>query len=589
VDPGRRPTLGIILCLGLLALATLAATWPLPVRLGTHLPGNLGHPGLQGDVFFQWNLHRQMEEGGIDHLRSSFTHYPEGEELRAKVAFSLHLGLYVVLMLFCDLITAHNLAVLLILYANGVAAWLLLRERTRSATFAVCGAVLFALGPFVQLKLDQGFVQKITLFHLPLFALFLLRAAEGRRVRDALLAATFLTVGLLVYPPFAAFDLLLAMPLVANALGRRAGRGRLLPLLLTLAVVTLGLLAMLWVVGREDFVQGDPMPLSFEQFRSQGGYLDLTRPFRCFPYLGTFPDRPFQAFNETLPLGLPILPLLLAGWAACVGRRAALWLLLLTAALTVLMAGPYLLHSGEPVLIDGRPVPLPLLLVEALPFSQALRFPIRLYPWLQLALLLAAGEAVSWLGSRAEKSRGWARAARLLPAALGLLVVVEPLLVFPEYRRLRVEELRPSQYCAVARERGARAALHLPYFAPGPHDYLMAAVLCDQAIVNPWSWRPPAIDIPAPDAGKAARERFIGQLAEHRVGVIVVHPVGYAYYDRHPEAPEPSLGQRELGFGGADVEAWLERALGPPQALPADGVLVYRVSLPDSGDATLSD
>ena len=53
--------------------------------------------------------------------------------------------------------------------------------------------------------------------------LFLLRVLEHRRRRDALLCGLFLVVAALVYPPFAAFDVILAGVLVAAEAARRAG------------------------------------------------------------------------------------------------------------------------------------------------------------------------------------------------------------------------------------------------------------------------------------------------------------------------------------------------------------------------------
>ncbi|MCD4750109.1 MAG: hypothetical protein K8R59_12115, partial [Thermoanaerobaculales bacterium] len=85
----RRRLFGII-SLFLLLIATLVLTWPLILHMDTYTVGLLDHPGLQGDLFFQWNIGRQMEEGGtVNYLRSPYTRYPEGQAFRAKIAFSL--------------------------------------------------------------------------------------------------------------------------------------------------------------------------------------------------------------------------------------------------------------------------------------------------------------------------------------------------------------------------------------------------------------------------------------------------------------------------------------------------------------------
>lgn len=581
MDHPAHPGLQTSAALGVLLLVTLALTWPLPVTLGTHLPGFNDHPGLQGDLFFQWNLERQMSEGSVDHLASPYTLYPEGERFRPKVAFSLHLVLYVVLMTVFDLFTAHNLAVLLILFANAVAAWMLFRERTSSTVFALGCALLFAFGPWMQLKLDQGFVQKITLFHLPLFILFLIRVLEHRRRRDVLWCGFFLVIGALVYPPFAVFDVLLAAALIASHIVQSRERPQRLGPLAGLAAVMILIFAAVWIVGREDFIIGDRLAVSLEGFRSQGGYLDLFHPWKFFPYLGTFGDRPFQAIVERLPLGLPLVPLALATAAAVVGRRWARWLLTLSVGLIVLMAGPYLLRSGELVILGGRPLPMPFLLFEQLPLSQAFRFPIRIYPWMQLALLLASCEAVAWLQQKSAthpRTRRWAGA---VPVVAAVLIVAEPLLLFPEYRGFHIEELRVPSTCGVATATEAGAALHLPFYPPGPHDYLMTAVMCDRPIVNAWQRNAPPLTIPHPGAATDDLRSFAEALSRADVAAVILHPKAYGFYASHPELDEPSLGDRGAGHTGEEVRAYLETLFGPAEVVD-DGSHVFRVRSSDS-------
>jgi hypothetical protein len=566
-----------------LLLATLAMTWPLPVSLSTHLPGYTDHPGLQGDLFFQWNLQRQMREGRLDHMASPYTLHPTGERFRAKVVFSLHLGLYALLMMFFDLFTAHNIAVLLILFSNAVAAWLLFRERSSSGLLAIGCALLFAFGPWVQLKLDQGFVQKITLFHLPLFVLFLTRALDRRRWQDAGWCGLFLVVGALVYPPFAIFDVVLATALIAPAIGASRRRGRPGRLLVGLAAVLLLIFILVWIVGRDDFVAGDRLALSLESFRSQGGYLDLCHPIRGVVYHGTFGDRPFQTLVERLPLGIPIVPLALACVAAFTGRSSPRWLLGLSLGLVILMAGPYLMCRGELVTVNGRPVPLPFVLLEQLPFSQAFRFPIRAFPWLVLALLLASCEAVDWLRAKIADGDPKPAATRGAAVAAAILIVVEPLIVFPEYRGVHVERPRPPSSCNIDRADPNGAVLHLPFYPPSPHEYLMAAVLCDRPIVNAWQRNPTPLAIPAPDAGPDRIAAFRDQLASAGVEAVVLHPEAYGFYETHPDLDEPSLGRRADGFTGDDVRNWLERSFGAAEPR-GDRTLVFAVRSSDSTD-----
>jgi len=577
VGQAVSPRLTVLLGFALLLLATILVTWPMPASLGTVVVGHVNHPGLQGDLFFQWNISRQMEEGSVDYLRTPYLRYPEGQEFRPKVIFSLHLALYSMFMLAADVLTARNLTVLLVLFLNGAAAWLLLWDRFRNAAFAHAGALLFAFGPFVHLKLDQGFVQKAVLFHLPFFVLFFLRMLERRRVLDAVWSGVFLVLSLLVYPPFAVFNGMIGVALLVASGFRRVASRRLALQLGVLGLVALPCVVLVWALGRDDFVMVHQLHLNLDKFWSQGGYLDLLHPFRCYPYLGTFPGRPTQIFVVQLPLGLPLVPLVLAVVGAAARRRYAGWLLAFGLAATLLMAGPYLTASGELVRVGGRPVPLPLLLLDRLPFGQAFRFPIRIFPWLQVALLLAAGEGIAWLTAKTSASSRGARAATVLPILAAAFIVLEPWLIFPEYRRLRIEELERPAYCSDDLVRGSSAVLHLPYFPPGIHEYELQAVLCNTAIVNSYERKAPPIDIPAPDAGSSQKRSFVRLLADSGIGSVVVHPAYFDDLGRKRKAREPSLGRSKGRFTGRDVEAWLEELLGAPKLYLEDGVLLYGV------------
>ncbi|MEN8163579.1 MAG: glycosyltransferase family 39 protein [Acidobacteriota bacterium] len=576
----RRRKWIVIGSLGLLLVVTVALTWPLILHMDTHVVGHLDHPGLQGDLFFQWNIGRQMEAGeGLDYLGSPFTRYPEGQRFRAKVAFSLHLALYTFFMVFTDLLTARNLAVLLVLFLNAAAAWRLAWERFRSPVFAMVFALLFAFSPFVYLKLNQGFLQKATLFYLPLFVLFFLRLLEKHRLRDAVGSAVFFSVGMLVYPPSAVFTSLLGLALLFGT-GMQSLRWRSLvrPLAFFCLCVLPCVLTVL-VVGKNDFVMAHRMQLDLESFRSQGGYLDLLHPFRFFPYLGTFPGSPTRGFIEELPLGLPLLPLALAVTAAVFARRRfAGWLLGFSMAVAVVMAGPYLMNSGQLVEFGGRVVALPLLLLDRLPAGQAFRFPIRLFPWLQLALLLAAGEGFLWLKDRMKAWARFPRVASLAPFLVGLVMLAEPRLLFPEYGTFHTEALVEPSYCRVPCIQNGDAVLHLPYFAPGIHRYQFEAVLCDVAMMNPVKRAPSPVAIPPADASDRQKRRFLEVIAENGVRSIVVHPDLYRLMEENPYADAPSLGPVERALKGDDVAAWLEHNLGPPLLPEGSGVLVFEVN-----------
>ena len=232
--------------------------------------------------------------------------------------------------------------------------------------------------------------------------------------------------------------------------------------------------------------------------------------------------------------------------------------------------------------LGDRPIPLPLALVGDTPYSLAFNYPVRMAPWVVAALLLGAGGAEHWLREGLQRRwPSWPTAPLLASAVLSLALIAEARLPFPEYRRLHVEEVSVPEHCAIV-PRDA-AVLHLPYFAPGPHVYEFACMLCDRPAVNSSLAAPPPVRIPLPGEPESTRRLFLDQLAEAGVSHVLVHPAHYGTIRALEGHSEPSLGPTEAGYTGRDVEHWLSQLCGPPQQFPAEGVHAYRV--PSAGSA----
>lgn len=577
--PGRRRWLAIAAGVAVLGGATLLAAWPLPARLGTALPGSLDHPGLQGDLFFQWNLWRQMEEGGFpDHLRTDYLRVPEGQEFETKVGFSLNLALFALLMVPFDLLTAHNLAVLLILLLNGWAMYVAALARRYSVLFALGAAMAFALGPFVFLKLDQGFVQKSMIFTVPPFIAFALQALERLRWRPAVGAAAMVGLAALIYPPYAVYHLLFAAVL-APAVLARVGRWRAAVALVG-GLVALSAVLLLLAPPGGGGAASSPLTLDAESPKLvPDGTLDPSRPLRWEPYRQVPPGAPVE-FVRGLPMGLPLFACVLCLVAAFRRRRAALPLLVASSAFALLMAGPTVAVGGVPVTLGGRWIPLPLALVTDTPYSLAFNYPVRMAPWVVAALLMGAGEGDRWLRERLDRRwPGRTGMAIVASAILALALVAEARLPFPEYRRLHVEDVSVPEHCGLIPEDAA--ILHLPYFAPGPHLYEFASVLCDRPTVNSGLAAPPPVRIPLPSDPESTRRYFLDQLARDGVSHVLVHPAYYGTIGKLEGHNEPSLGPAEEGHRGRDVEHWLTGLCGPPQQFPAEAIHAYRVPAAD--------
>ena len=566
---GRRPDLADGAALVAILAAVLYFAWPLPSGLGSMLPGHQGHSGLQGALFFEWNIQRKLAEGRLPGwFGSPWVALPEGLPFETKVVFSGFLLLFMLLSVPLDLVPAHNATVLVALVLGAGCAFALLRERCRSAAWALAGALLFGIGPYVALKLEQGFIHKATLFPLPLAVLLGLRLLERPSARTAAGFLALLGLTGLVYLPFAGFLLLMLAPVAVSILVRRLGWGRVRAPLLGAA----GLLLVLLLAAAGSLHTGHAWPGSMDlgagAYRLEGGYLEPLRFYRWHPYLEVPPGVP-EAFVASLTLGLPVLAGALACLAAWRGVGLARAWLLAAALLLLLMAGPVLLDGGEPVRLGRWEVALPLRLVAAMPLGAVFRMPIRMLPFVQLALLLAAGELfVPGRGGRVA----W-RGLRGLAALLGAVVLIETWLLFPEYRHLRVEPVRTPEFCAAEAGDGD-AVLHYPWNPTRFHAYVFFAALCDRPMVNNDLWRPPHLMLPQASDGEDVKLRFLESLSAMGVGWVLVHQDEYAARSQAPD---------DHGLpSDAGVETWLGELCGPPRRYPGDALLAWRLD-PETG------
>ncbi|MFH1464910.1 MAG: hypothetical protein ABIO70_11050 [Pseudomonadota bacterium] len=523
-DPTRSGPLRLLKAYGLDGLCLLALLGALAWMMGPGLlspadwiVGHQSHPGLQGDMIFQWNLWRQMAEGHLPRLlHSPYLAFPGGQDFALRVAFSLNLAIDLVFLRVFGLWRGHGLGLAFTLWLNGAAMYALARWRGAGRGFALGAALVFAFGPYAGLKLSQGFTHKMVIFPIPLFLLALLAALREPRPRAwALLAAA---AGLVTwaYPPYLGFCLVLTAPMLLGELARRRGWRPWVAPVAALAGVAALVGTGAWLVGHH-VVAPAAMDLGIGHFFTEGGYLEPANLVRWFPYLDVPHGAP-QEFVRGLPLGLPLLAGALTLAAALrPGRERGLALGAL--ALLVLMAGPWPLHDGELVALFGRVVPLPLRYLSALPLGSVFRMPIRSMPVVQAGLLLAAAGVLVRL-----RVRGLSAGQRgLLQAAVGLAMVLEGWFVFPEYHRLVVQEVATPSFCQEPGVLGPGALYHLPLTTAGPHVQGYISVLCDRPMVNADLFGEPSTVFPRAAASQEEKLAFLTKIVREGTDTVVVH------------------------------------------------------------------
>ena len=178
--------------LGYMFLAC-AVTWPLPLRLQTHL---LGSP--EGDTgIYVWNLwifrHELLRHA---HLPVSTDHvfaYTGGAD------FSLHnytplAGLFALPLIGpLGIVSAYNLVLILFVALSGAAMFLLARRLGLAPPWAWLAGAVFAASP-VLISRTTAHLSLVTAAPLPLFLWALLRTLDSRRVRDALLVGALVAL-----------------------------------------------------------------------------------------------------------------------------------------------------------------------------------------------------------------------------------------------------------------------------------------------------------------------------------------------------------------------------------------------------------
>ena len=563
----------ILVALAVYSVLAVVVSWPLLAHLDRDIIGHIDHPACRGDLFYQHDMQQQMERGEFPHHRRLVTlNHPEGLQLPAKDMFALHLMIYAAFMTVFGLLASHNLAVLAMMVLDALCMHLLIRERTGREDFAYLSGLLFGFGCFVMLKVQQGFPQKACLFLLPLFVLFLLRAIERRKVVDHLLVFACFLAMLWVYPPFAFFDLLIAVPLI---FGRALRSGRFWDDIWAFAPALLAVAAVFAVVAYTQ--RGDPdtttVYVDLARYKTEGGYMPLLQPFLWQPYANTFETPPVYWVPD-LPLGFPVAVCGLVLLAVVIRARDARLMVLIALGLVVLMLGPYLSFGGEPGDPGATTIDLPFYYLASLPGGGVLRYPIRLYPWVLTLLLLAAGSGLGEI-QRAVRARDVSRW-----IVLGLLVAtfVESRVLFPQYCRIWSTPLPTRQFYDEIRDEPFTALMMLPPKPMHRNGYLMDPILSGRALVNGYWGGDSDLEVPQAHAPRSEKEAFLDTLREYDVGYVVVK---LENLDPVYLAMRADLPPGEVTNHGPMPYDWLDGLCGRPRIYAADAMAVYRLPAGD--------
>ncbi len=465
-----RPALGkrwIMIILLAYTGTAIGMTWPLAARLTTHLPGH-----TTDTLVHYWNgwWVRQALSTGQSPFYTPYLFYPKGLSLVTHNFAWPNVAAWLILSPWAGGLAAYNLPFLANLALCGLAAFLLTHELTGDKRAAFLAGLIYQCWPFRLGQLDHP--NLISTQWIPLFLLFLGRAARRGRWQDGLLAGTFFALtGYTRWQQLVPATIVGGIYLVWALLSRRiAWRRGVLALLLAGGIATVALAPPTLLLLRQQRTAPADLLVEGEQAAMQTDLLAYLTPSPSHPVLGSLTrpaydqyyasrseGRRFPAYVGTVTLILAILGL----WCA---RRAGLPWAAMALTLFLLALGPVLRVNGQ--LYPA--IPMPHRLTNRFPVMQLLRFPDRFNMFLALPVAVLAAYGSRTVLAFVRRHGKWASI--VVSGLLGGVILFEYLVVpIP---------LQPPQsssfYAQLATEPGDFAVLNLPINPQESKRYMSA-------------------------------------------------------------------------------------------------------------------
>jgi hypothetical protein len=177
------------------AVLAIAMTWPLATRLGTHVVDAKWHYDSMVNIHVLGSRMHFMQ-GRAEGLKSVYDNY-----FCAPTPYSIannesHFGLVLLYAPFYlatdDPLLSYNLLLLLCLSLSGYSMYLLARELTGHELAAGLAGVAYAFCPYI--FFEMGRIQLVAAQWIPLFALYLHRAARAQNMKDIVLVALLFAI-----------------------------------------------------------------------------------------------------------------------------------------------------------------------------------------------------------------------------------------------------------------------------------------------------------------------------------------------------------------------------------------------------------
>jgi hypothetical protein len=571
-----------LLALLVYVLLSLAMSYPLLLHMSDSVAGR--HMDTR---VFQWNdwwVRKALLEGR-DLYHSDYIYYPSGVSLTGHNFNWVSSFLSVPLSLVLGPGMAYNLTFLFTLFMSGFSAYSLTRYLVRRRDAAFVAGLVFAFSPYHISGNWAGQMNLANVQWLPLFVLFLLRAVDGKRIGDAVLAGLFFALASLDCWFFAVFLCIWGGVFLAYSLlfERKKWSGRVLAPLALAAVGSGLLIAPFLLPVLADSGQGAVEDaLGYYEDLKSTDLLAFVTPSSDHPLLTRYTEPVYGGFSHWRPAFLGYASLLLALYGVATGRRRSLlWALsgLLFAALAL---GAVLRIGG--VEYPGVPTPYGVL-TSALPALKILRQTNRFNVMVSLSLSVLVGLGCADLFARlvrrlSARSATWGRY-RVAPLAAGLSVCILSAWVLFEYLAIPCPLLpyRVSPfYDTLAQEEGDWAILELPSEFLYSRRALYAQTFHGKRVVNGYVARA------APDADAFVYSSSLLKALQLRmtldpelydvpaeIGLLAANRIRYVLINKMPMPPHPAVEE--------DVLASWRVLFGTEPVYEDQEIVVYRTQL----------
>jgi len=564
-------------------LLAIGLTWPAATDLQGRL---LGHPGNDSwnHVWGYWWVSSELAEGrwpAHTHLLS----WPDGGTLYFIDSVQAVASWPVQLLL--GPAAAYNLVVIAGFALSGFGAWLLARRVTGDPIVSGLAMVLYGGAPHLLGQAFNGISETVCAGWLPLTIWGLIRLIDRPSVGRMLALGAF-AAGCALTSWY--YGLMAAIAGTVVLVWQAAGQAfatrwkALVPALLGAGATAVVLVGPMLLAFRSSLDAADALVTRDPEFVRRSlmdhNITDLVAFFN--PTTTPSPDL-FTLYGEQLVIVISLgwTALVLGGAAWVLTRRARqlapwAWMGLVFFAFSL---GPYLNVGGEYLLIEGRRIPLPfLVLFEALPLFDRISHPFRFVVGVGLALSMTASVGLRHLLRRRQAGL---RAA--VVGALAVLFAVEVAWASPATLPVPSSSAHiPAAYDKMREDNVSGAVLDLPMTVPNLERAVYSWYQTAHGRPAPWGLNDPMPRRLLDNRLTATLIRIEATRARSMspalpsldivMGARALVRDGYRYVVLHEDLMPPA--KREM------TVAILEGVYGTPEAWPEDRLLVWTLPAP---------